>query len=189
MNDIHLLKPIVLRNSLDDVTEKQKKQAIRFLCNYDVLTVNKSSLEIRSYESVKGRLPSICFFGSEAVCIYRQTLGLPDISIRSIDVDRIVQNTFCFDHLIDILFFLHRVERRNMRFARLYSINAPAVIMMNEYRVLQEYVEYLQDNNWSGRPITYEYEEENRDGKLERRQEIRKSLVDIKYDLVAAKEE
>ena len=180
MNNITFMKPIVLLKSLDDMTEKQQKQARRFLANTDVITVGETGLKIIPASEAKD-LP-IFFYGSEAVCMYRQMLGLPDVGIRSIDVNKIVECTCCFEGLVDIVHFLRIVDSRNERIKKLASMNAPTILLLNEYRMLHDRVEYLQDNNWCGHPETWTY----RDGEddTEGEEIPRKSLACIGFDLV-----
>ena len=179
MNSITFMKPIVLVKSLEDMPEKQKEQALRFLGNKDFLTVGETGIEIISADKAKD-FP-IYFYGSEAVCMYRQMLGLPDVGIRSIDVNKIVESTCCFECLKDLIYFMHRAELCSDRIRKLSAMNAPTVILMNEYRVLHDRVEFLQDNNWCGRPDTWIY----KDGDDGEEEEIpRKSLRCIDFDLV-----
>ena len=182
MNNINFMKPIVLLKSLNDMTEKQQNQAKRLLWNKDFLTVGETGIEIIPADKAKD-IP-IFFYGSEAVCLYRQMLGLPDVGIRFIDVDKIVESTCCFDCLKDLIYFMHRVELCSDRINRLSVMNAPTVIMMNEYRLLHDRVEFLQDNDWCGHPDTWTYRDEDEDGNSEEQQIPRKSLICIGYDLV-----
>ncbi len=180
MNNITFMKPIVLLKSLDDMTEKQQKQSRRFLANTDVITIGETGLKIIPASEAKD-LP-IFFYGSEAVCMYRQMLGLPDVGIRSIDVNKIVECTCCFEGLVDIIHFLRIVDNRNERIKKLAAMNAPAIILMNEYRVLHDRVEFLQDNNWCGKPETWTYRDGDDDSEGE--EIIKKSLSCIGFDLV-----
>ena len=182
MNNITFMKPIVLLKSLDDMTDKQRDQAISLLSNSDVITVGETGMKIIPVSEAKD-LP-IFFYGSEAVCMYRQMLGLPDVGIRTIDVNKIVESTCCFECLKDFIYFLERVEMRSDRFTRLSVLNAPPVILMNEYRVLHDYVEYLQDNNWSGHPKINSYDVKDEVGNSEHYDIVRKSLSFIGYDLI-----
>jgi len=182
MEKILFVKPIVLRKSLDDMHGEEKEQALMLLFNKDVLIVGKNGFEIVPDKDAKGA--SVCFYGSEAVCIYRQMLGLPDVGIRKIDVNDIITAIGCYHCLYDILFFLRRVDFRNHRMNRLSEISAPRIILMNEYRMLREYVEYLQDNNWCDRPMTCEFEDEDENGNPEHCEEVRISLANIGYDLL-----
>ena len=185
MYSIKFMKPIVLRKSLDDMTEKQKEQALRLLHNTDLLIIDKGGLKIVPEKEAKDI--RLCFYGSEAVCVYREMLGLPDVGIRSIDVNDIVQAVTDYDCLIDIIYLLHRVDMRNDRCNRLSEMSAPTVIMMNEYRMLREYVETLQDNNWCGHPLVCCYDIEDDDGNPEHCEDVRQSLSDVGYDLLTGK--
>ena len=185
MYSIKFMKPIVLRKSLDDMTGKQKEQALRLLHNTDIMVIGKGGLKIIPEREAKNT--GSCFYGSEAVCIYRDMLGLPNVGIRSIDVNDIVQAVTDYDSLFDIMFFLRRVDMRNDRCNRLSEMSAPTVIMMNEYRMLREYVETLQDNNWCGHPLVCCYDIEDDDGNPEHCEDVRQSLSDVGYDLLTGK--
>ena len=137
----------------------------------------------------KEKLPKFYLYGSEAVCYYRQSLGFPDVSITDIEIDDIVVETEDFDTLYDILFLLNRVSMRNDRYRKLLEYGAPEIILWNEYRMLQEYVESLQDNNWCGHPVINRYNTANPDEEPEWEEEVRKSLADIGYSLVKYKQE
>ena len=103
MNNISLYKPIILRKSLADMTEEQQKTAGKLLCSHLFITVSASGLTF--IENTKGvKLPDIFFYGSEAVCVYRQSLGLPDVSIRCINVNDILTEIEDFNSCFDILF-------------------------------------------------------------------------------------
>jgi hypothetical protein len=185
MKEIRLFKPIVLEKSLEDMTKAQHEQAIRLLRNTDYITIGESGIEIQKFSASEKNMPAVFFYGSEAVCIYRQMLGLPDVGIRIIDVDEITESTFGFDTLFDIMHFLSRVSLRNERVNHLADLGVPLVILVNEYRLLREYVEYLQDNNWCGKPHKNIYDVPLHDGGTEHHEDIRKSLADIRYDLTA----
>ena len=185
MYSIKFMKPIVLRKSLDDMTEKQKEQALRLLYNTDFIVIDKGGLKIVPEKEAKDI--RLCFYGSEAVCVYREMLGLPDVGIRSIDVNDIVQAVTDYDTLFDIMFFLRRVDVRSERFNKLSAMLAPKVILMNEYRMLRENVEFLQDNNWCDHPIVCCYDAEDDDGNVEHCEDVRKSLCDVGYDLLTGK--
>jgi DNA-directed RNA polymerase beta' subunit len=78
---------------------------------------------------------------------------------------------------------------RNDRYRKLLEYGAPEIILWNEYRMLQEYVESLQDNNWCGHPVINRYNTANPDEEPEWEEEVRKSLADIGYSLVKYKQE
>jgi len=110
-------------------------------------------------------------------------LGLPDIGIRRIDVDKILTSTWCFQQLSDIILLLQRVNFRNARFKQLSGFQMPSIIMMNEYRMLQDYVETLQHNGWAGHPVTDRFDEKDENGKVTHREIPIRSLADIGFDL------
>lgn len=185
MNNISLYKPVILRKSLKDMTEKQRQRAEELLCSHLFVTVSPSGLEfIENRKDIK--LPDIFFYGSEAVCIYRQSLGLPDVSVRHINVNDILTKIDGFDACSDILFFLHNVHMRNDRARYLQDIGAPAVILYNEYQQLQERVEFLEDNHWCNNPVINSFDVPYEDDAQEpdHYEEIRKSLADIGLSLL-----
>lgn len=190
MKTITLFKPIVLRSSLDDMTLSQREIALDLLTNRKFLVPDKDGLKyIPLDKDHKTALPAFYLYGSEAVCYYRQSVGLPDVSIKDIDVDDIITEIEDFDTLYDILFLLNRVRMRNERNIKLRDYGCPGIILWNEYRMLQEYVESLQDNNWCHNPVINRYNTADPDEEPEWEEEIRKSLADIGYSLLNYKKE
>ena len=190
MKNITLFKPIVLRSSLDDMTLSQKEIALDLLTNRKLLVPGSDGLRfipLSRKQRPKEKPPKFYLYGSEAVCYYRQSLGLTDVSITDIEIDDIVVNTEDFDTLYDLLFLLNRVRMRNDRNRKLQEYGAPGIILWNEYRMLQEYVESLQDNHWSGHPVINRYNTADPDDEPEWEEEIRKSLTDIGYSLLQRK--
>lgn len=167
MKDIKLVLPIVVRGSLKDMCPFHREQAERLLRGEDVIT---SKGEIVSREN----LSEECIFGSEAVALLRKTLNLPDVSITHIPVNSIYDAISSFSTMADINYFLYRVKSSCRRIARLADLQAPPIIMINEYRLLQERVEDLLDNGWNGHPHEVEYEDEK---------EKRRSLKDIGFSI------
>ena len=183
MKNINLFKPIILRKSLEDMTANQRQNALDLLLGRKILTVAKSCITLP--ECHKGTTyPPHFFYGSEAVSIYRQSLGLPDVSIRTIDVGGILLETKEFDDCFDILCLLHRVSIRNCRARKLHDIGAPRIILFNEYRMLQEYVETLENNHWSGHPVMNCYELEDGNGEMKECEKPHRSLNDIGLSLL-----
>lgn len=185
MKNINLFKPIILRKSLEDMSESQKDTALNLLHNRLFIAVSASGLEFM--ENKKDiRLPEIFFYGSEAVCIYRQSLNLPNISIRFIHVNNILSEAEDFSTCFDILFFLNQVHMQNKRAGYLHGIGAPAVILWNEYLQLQQRAEFLENNNWCGHPVTNSFDipYENDAQEPEHCEETRKSLNDIGLSLL-----
>ena len=180
MKLIILHKPMVLRSSLDDMTASQKEIALDLLTNRKLLIPGTNGLR---FIGNKHETPKFFLYGSEAVCYYRQSLGLPDVSIRTIDPDNILQDIDDYDTLYDILHLLHRVDIRNERIIKLRDLDVPNIILWNEDRMLPEYVEFLQDNNWCGKPVINRYDTADEGEEPEWHEEIRKSLIDIGYDL------
>lgn len=188
MKNISLYKPIVLRKSLDDMTDRARRKAEDLLCGRLFISFTASGLEF--IENKKGaQLPEIIYYGSEAVCIYRQALGLPDVSIRRIRVNDILSKTPDFDSCFDILFFLNSVSMQNSRAGHLQEIGAPAVILCCEYIQLQQRMEFLENNSWSGQPIVNSFDVPYEGGgqKPDHYEEIRKSLNDIGLSLLPEK--
>ncbi len=188
MKDIKLFKPIVLRSSLDDMTLSQKEIAIDLLTNCKSLVPGKDGLRYVSDRDTKQKHVKHALFGSEAVCYYRQSLGLPDVSISTICVDEILTSPKDFDTLYDILYLLNRVHMRNERLIKVVELGCPQIIFKNEYRMLQGYVETLQDNNWCGNPVINcfdapDLDEDAEPGKYKHYEVVRKSLADIGYSL------
>lgn len=188
MKNISLYKPIVLRKSLDDMSDRARERAERLLSGHLFLSFTPSGLEF--IENKKGaELPRSIHYGSEAVCVYRQALGLPDVSIRHICVNEILSKTPDFDSCFDILFFLNRVSMQNSRARHLKEIGAPAVILCNEYLQLQQRMESLENNRWCDHPIVHSFDVPYAGGGQEpgHYEEIRKSLNDIGLSLLPGK--
>lgn len=188
MKNISLYKPIVLRKSLDDMTDRARRRAEELLRGRLFLSFSASGLEF--IENKKGlELPEILYYGSEAVCIYRQALGLPDVSIRRIPVNHILSKTPDFDSCFDILFFLNKVSMQNSRARRLQEIGAPSAILSNEYIQLQQKMEFLENNRWCGHPTVNSFDVPYEGGEQEpgHYEEIRKSLNDIGLSLLPEK--
>lgn len=189
MKNITLIKPVVLRSALNDMTVSQREIAVDLLTNRKFLLPGADGLRLIENMKNSSKLPKFYLYGSEAVCYYRQSLDLPDVSLTDIEIDDIVMNTEDFDTLYDILYLLNRVRMRNARFTRLQAMDAPAVILWNEYRMLQEYMEDLQDNNWCGHPVINRFNTACEDEDPEWHEEVRKSLTDISYSLLQYKKE
>ena len=189
MKNITLIKPVVLRSALNDMTVSQREIAVDLLTNRKFLLPDADGLRLIENTKNSSKLPKFYLYGSEAVCYYRQSLDLPDVSLTDIEIDDIVMNTEDFDTLYDILYLLNRVRMRNARFTRLLAMDAPAIILWNEYRMLQEHMEDLQDNNWCGHPVINRFYTTYEDEAPEWHEEIRKSLTDINYSLLRYKKE
>lgn len=187
MKNITLIKPVVLRSALNDMTVSQREIAVDLLSNRKFLLPGADGLRLIENTKNSSKLPKFYLYGSEAVCYYRQSLDLPDVSLTDIEIDDIVMNTEDFDTLYDILYLLNRVRMRNSRFTRLLALDAPAIILWNEYRMLQEHMEDLQDNNWCGHPVINRFNTACEDEAPEWHEEIRKSLTDINYSLLRYK--
>ena len=185
MKIITLFKPIVLRSSLDDMAPDQHEKAIDLLTNRKLLVPAQTGLSFVPINSHGNHdLPKFFLYGSEAVCYYRQSIGLPDVSNTMIDVDDIIANIEDFDTLYDILFLLNRVRMRNERNIKLREYGAPPIILWNEYRMLQEYTESLQNNNWNSHPVINRYNTADPDEDPEWEEEVRKSLAELGYSLL-----
>lgn len=89
-----------------------------------------------------------------------------------------------FDTLYDLMFLLNRVNTRNQRNIKLRDLGCPGIILWNEYRMLQEYVESLQDNNWYVHPVINRFNTTDSDEEPVWEEEVRKSLADIGYSLL-----
>ncbi len=189
MNPIIFFKPIVLRDSLNDMTLSQREIALDLLSNRKFLVPDKDGFRfIRANNNGKISLPKFYLHGSEAVCYYRQSIGLPDVSITSIDIDDIIMDIDDYDTLYDILFFLRNVNMRNERCIKLLSLGCPGIIIWNEYRMLQEYVESLQNCSWCGHPVINHMNPDDPNEPVWEELD-RKSLKDINYNLLHMKQE
>ena len=168
MKDINLVLPVVVRSSLTDMCSCHRELAEVLLRGEEVIT---GEGKIVSREELNEN----CIFGSEAVRFLRNALDLPDVVIIHIPVNSIYDAISDFGTMADINYFLYRIKASCRRIARLAELKAPPIIMINEYRMLQERVEDLLDNGWSSHPHEVEY----KDGE----KEIRKSLKDIGFSI------
>ena len=183
MNDIALHKPIVLRSRLNDMNEREKAIASALLENRKFLIFEKGHVKI--IDSDTNPLPDTFYYGSEAVSMYRQLLGLPSHAITTIHVMDIFDHIDDYNTMKDILFLLYCVHIRNDRFKKLCQLDAPSFILQNEYRVLNDRVEFLQNNNWCNKPFVncYKSKPENETEEPKDIEEPLKSLTDIGYFL------
>lgn len=183
MQNIYLYKPVVLAASLEDMNPKHKEIALELLHHRKFLTFCETGVQfLTAKEAVKTDL--IYHDGSEAVCIYRQILGLPDRSIRTIKAHEIFEQTEDYETLEDLVTLLGWVDHRNESLKKLAGLNAPELILWNAYTHLQDAVEKLQNNAETEDPFTrccpeIDIEKETCDC----HPEARKSLVDIQYYL------
>ena len=96
MKNITLFKPIVLRSALDDMTLSQKEIALDLLSNRKLLVPGSDGMHfipLSRKQRPKEKLPKFYLYGSEAVCYYRQSLGLPDVSILVLQYRLILINS------------------------------------------------------------------------------------------------
>ena len=175
MKNLILAKPVVLRASLEDMREPEKRTALELLENAKFLAVGENGIRITD-ECCKSFL-----YGSEAVCVYRKSLGLSDALIKNINVNEILRKTEDFDTLSDIVDLLKILDIKNKHLKWLLHCKAPEMFIWNEYRILQERVEFLQNNDWSNCHIVRKYE--NPDDSSAPVKRKLKSLVDIGYKL------
>ena len=118
MKNITLFKPIILRAALDDMTLAQKEIALDLLSNRKLLVPGTDGLRfipLNKEQRARERLPKFYLYGSEAVCYYRQSLGLPDYSITDIEIDDIVMETEDFDTLYDLIFLLGLIQQVDIK--------------------------------------------------------------------------
>ncbi len=147
MQNIYLSKPVILKKSLTDMSAPQRRDALDLLENRKYLTFDETGIRLISPKEF-GEHSTHFYYGSEAVCIYRQSLGLADIGIHAIKVMDILGQLADYDVLQEICSHLRRIQSRNDRFIKLSGMGAPFILLVNEYRSLQEYVETLDNNNY-----------------------------------------
>ena len=168
MKDINLVLPVVVRSSLTDMCSCHRELAEVLLRGEEVITGEGKIVS-------RKELNENCTFGSEAVRFLRNAIDLPDVSITHIPVNSIYDTISDFGTMADINYFLYRIKASCRRLARLAELKAPPIIMINEYRMLQERVEDLLDNGWSSHPHEVEYKDGGK--------ETRKSLKDIGFSI------
>lgn len=182
MKDIHFLKPIVLKKSLEDMQGKQKEQAFRLLYNKEVMVFDCNGISF--VPNTEANINRFCFYGSEAVCVYREMLGLPDVGIRRIEVNKIIQSVDDYECLSDITDFMFKVNASNERFTFFSTLYFPTLVLIHEYSLLRNRVEHLQNNSQCRHPGAHVYDIDEGEGIISHHEDIKHSLIDIGYDLI-----
>ena len=183
MQNIFLHKPVILAASLEDMQPKHQAIALDLLHHRKFLTYTETGIQFLTAKEA-GDTDMIFHEGSEAVCIYRQALGLPDHSIRVIKVHEIINQVSDYDTLKDIVSLLSWVDSCNDTLRNLSNINPPRMILWSASDRLQEAVEMLQDNAAAREPFkkcVHDFDPEG--DTCSCHSEIRKSLKDIDYYL------
>ena len=173
IDDIILCKPVIVHAALDDMENEQKEQALRLLHGKEIINDGKivpvSDLNQNS------------IYCSEAVIEYRKSLNLTDVAIRTIPVRVICEAANDLETLSDVSQLLFRLFLRNSRIQKLEKLSVPPVkvppiIMLNEYIVLAERLEFLLDNNWCNNPDKVSYKNQG-----EEKAYVYKSLKDLGF--------
>ena len=74
MKNITLIKPVILRSALNDMTVSQREIAVDLLTNRKFLLPDADGLRLIENTKNSSKLPKFYLYGSEAVCYYRQSL-------------------------------------------------------------------------------------------------------------------
>ena len=155
MKKIVFAKPIIPKYSATlDMTIEQAKIASKLFSN---------ALFMKNGEPVESKDAKDALYGSEAVLAYMEKLGLEAHPLTEIDVDAILSICDTYDEVYDLLFLMRRVDMRNDRVRKLEELDAPAIIMVNEYRMLQETVDVLFFNRFMPHPVKYTCPAEDED--------------------------
>ena len=155
MNKIVFAKPVIAKYSATlHMTIEQAKVAHKLFAN---------ALFIKDGELVEPKEAIGALYGAEAVLAYMEKLGLEAHPLKEIDVDAILSICDTYDDAYDLLCLMRRVDMRNERVRKLEELDAPAIIMMNEYRMLQDTVDQLFFNRFTLHPITYTCPAEDED--------------------------
>ena len=155
MNKIVFAKPVIAKYSATlHMTIEQAKVAHKLFAN---------ALFMKDGELVEPKEAIGALYGAEAVLAYMEKLGLEAHPLKEIDVDAILSICDTYDDAYDLLCLMRRVDMRNERVRKLEELDAPAIIMMNEYRMLQDTVDQLFFNRFTLHPITYTCPAEDED--------------------------
>ena len=155
MKDIKLVKPVIVRASLKDMCPVCREQAEKFLDGKEVINNNG---EIVPAE----KMDKDSIMGSEAAALLREALELQDVSIKTIPVNTIIAEIDDIYQMIDILLLIKRVEYTNDLLGEAIRDGAKPAKVNKVYRLLQEKVEYLLDNDWCGEPLVIEFSDGTR---------------------------
>ena len=183
MKPIELYKPVVLKGDLEDMEGEEKGHALDLLEYRTVLVPEKNGWRFISMESISDKLSYYYLYGPEAVCFYRQSLGMKDVSISRIDVNRIVERTEDLRVLRDILELVETVAREDNVFELLDALKRPEENYKMQMWNLRLAVEDLQDNHWCGEPKTERSTGFDVEGSPTEQQRELHSLADIGYKL------
>lgn len=119
-----------------------------------------------------------CYIGADAIAFLFRLTNTDDKGLQPVDEIDIKYDVFMETNRIlwyDISLLFSRVVIRNERIERMHLLEAPFIIMMNEYRILASAVNQLENNHTEEpyfKMMTYD------DGKAVR------SLSDIGYSLL-----
>ena len=175
MEKIILAKPVICRYSAAiHMSLKQAKTANKLFA--DALVVKKKGDDIELIDPTSEEAKD-ALYGSEAVLAYMEQIGLEAHPFTEIDVDAILSICTSYDEAFDLLWLMRRVYARNSRLRKLEELGAPRIIMMNEYRMLQDTVDQLFFNRYLLRPSTYTIESEDEDEPDETH--IRTCVIDL----------
>lgn len=185
MKNIYFFKPIILEKALDDMKDAiQSEEALLLLHGKKFLAYTEDGLEL-FYGKSTDHLPARYFYGSEAVVLYRQYLGLPDVSIRTLDVNSILSEVPDYNALRDIFYFLQEIEFLNKHAKHFLGFDEGDQSTFTQYLQLQELVECLEDNGHRPSPTTREFmssagdDEKDKDSKLLSLKDIGISLLPV----------
>lgn len=155
MNKIVFVKPIIAKYSATlHMTIEQAKVAQKLFAN---------ALFMKDGELVEEKEAKGALYGSEAVLAYMKKIGLEAHPLKEIDVNAILHICDTYDDAYDLLCLMRRVDTRNDRVRKLTELGAPDIIIMNEYRMLQDTVDHLFFNRFMLHPLTYTCPAEDED--------------------------
>lgn len=92
-------------------------------------------------------------YGPDAIIEICKEHNIEINPITEIDVPVLFYYENCQIIWDDVCYLFARVESRSSRLGKLLELNAPSIIIMNETRMLEEYLETLEHNNlysWMG---------------------------------------
>lgn len=141
MRKIILCKPVVIGRAIRNMT------TLQYFAAYDLLHFRAILIpEQRGLRMIWGdskTMPDYFLYGSEAVCFYRQSMGLSDVSIREIPVGEILENETDMVEIKSITESINKIEDCNKQLLHDLVHGCPFEVLKESYRALESSVSGL----------------------------------------------
>lgn len=172
MISIKLAFPIILEKQLPAIAKDlgvEPDYLKGFLRNTQFLGKNKDgSLQVVPITMEPGQVQKTVdpfeayYYGGEAIIELAKSKDVSVKPLTSIELGSDIFQGTSKDVFTDLMLFADKIDNACQRAERMKTLNAPAVIAMNECRVLYELVERFEDNNHfpksvltsNGRPLS-----------------------------------